>query len=177
MRHFLKFLSPDKRAEAERLYGQPATAEEQARQLKKRRSAPKPNNAPKPNKEAPKAQAKASPKLSRVPSKDMLVELPPRRAEFGGLIERRKLKNRPAPAEERRNNGLGSPDKNSFSYVGRARLGASKHAMRSAQDTEVSNTGTYLNALDNSAITLQDSGIFKQEPEEPSFNPYDKGRS
>ena len=132
-------------------------------------------SARKATKEMPKAQAKDSPKPSRIPSKDMLVELPPRRAEFGGLIERRKLNNRAAPSQERRGNAPAAAKPNKFAYVGRARLDESKHAKSTAED--VSNTGTYFNSLDNSAITLADSGIFKPEREEPSFNPYNKGRN
>lgn len=99
--------------------------------------------------------------------------------EFGGLIERRGVDTRglmPTKFESKKDD---EHRKHS------AAASAPKHTpVPESDDLAVQemleSTGTFLSSLDNSAITLADSGLFRiaEEPEEAaesdgSFNPYD----
>ncbi|MGD8324316.1 MAG: hypothetical protein PVF50_08110 [Gammaproteobacteria bacterium] len=102
--------------------------------------------------------------------------------EFGGLIERRGVDTRglmpqkyePDPVEEHRYHQTSKHDK---------KAAPPKDANDSGGDTSLESTGVFLASLDNSAITLADSGLFKiaDEPEEEpdsseNFDPYDHRR-
>lgn len=159
MRHFLKFLPPDKRAEAEREYGAPADlpgtprkGAESSRAKSNRPGAPKP-----------------SIKGAREPL-DNPQPAPRPKAEFGGLIERRRRVNRPAVGQERRANAY--EGKMPGTTVPR---GLSIKSFELDRDEPLNSTGSYLRSLDNSAITLADSGIFKADQDDDDrYNPYNK---
>jgi hypothetical protein len=98
--------------------------------------------------------------------------------EFGGLIERRGVDTRglmPAKYEPK-------IDADNRHHELSVASGKSAHAAvsESLDEQGLESTGMFLAALDNSAITLADSGLFRitDEPEEAaepkqSFNPYD----
>jgi hypothetical protein len=160
MRHFLKFMPADKRAKAEHEYvvapAQP-TAERPARPAFTRKTQTQPQ-ATQPNLEA------TGP-------------------EFGGLVERRQAAHSGCVPEyvdgfEDRRRGRGRPATRPARKVEfEASAKNIKAKLEASAATE--NTSAYLAALDNSALTLCDSGLFKKEPAEsgpePSFNPYDRG--
>ena len=174
MRHFLKFLPPGKRTEAERQYQTPKPASAPA--------APAPAKTTKPSAKAPPA---AKPKKPVGP-------------EFGGLIERRSRSREapPAPSAPK------APKAPSASQDAQPRPVASRtQATEKSWDTRFdidsneikakleeaarNSTGVFLASLDNSAITLADSGLYKlddeteteQEEAPSSFNPYNHGWS
>lgn len=150
MRHFLKFIPADKRDQAEREYGEAPSIAEQPPQA--------PRSAQTARRPAPHGRS-AHPR--RTPGHGVHAA-----AESGRHAGRRdpfaKQSSRSVPATDAR-----------FEFSARgikARLEASAAA---------DNTAAYLAALDNSALTLADSGIFEQQTEDSapaqSFNPYNRG--
>lgn len=162
MRHFLKFLPANKRADAERQYAERATAP----------GAPQKEAAASPSKAEHAPAHKSASNAAERPVSESKPK-PRAEAEFGGCIERRTRVNRPAVGQERRADAYDDP---------RGRLGAAsgvavkRFELGRLDDSneELGSTGSFLSALDNSAITLADSGIFKTEQEDDQYNPYNK---
>jgi len=171
MRHFLKFLPADKREAAQREYGEPAPINADERQAAEDLEAKSKAVAEKKAAAAQKAAAVIA--AAKVAQHKAAQANAPRRpkAEFGGLIERRLRDNRPAVGQERRDNVYEDPHAQTRPSVDD--LNGLEIKMTQAIEGNLGSTGSYLSALDNSAITLADSGIFKPEEEE-SFNPYNK---
>lgn len=172
MRHFLRFLSPEKRTEAKRKYHDTPAAPTAKRPLP-----PRPTPAQVPTKPSAAPPSRAAQKPRPAP-------------EFGGLIERRKQsRDRPGaaggadPAPRPVANRTPATPK---SWDTRFDIDANEIKAR-VESGALESTGVFLASLDNSAITLADSGLFKVEEaeEEPaadkkrekreSFDPYNRG--
>jgi hypothetical protein len=157
MRHFLKFMPADKRAKAEQEY---VVAPAQ------------------PTAERP-AFARKAQTLPKVTSPNQQAAGP----EFGGLVERRKAAQTGCVPEY----VDGFEDRRRGNSARRAQAAPKVEFEASAKNIKAKleanaateNTSAYLAALENSALTLCDSGLFKKESAEPapepSFNPYDRG--
>ena len=174
MRHFLKFLSPEKRAEAERKYHDTSVASEAKKPLPSRSAAPRPPAKPvaRPNVATPNRPSKTARPAP----------------EFGGLIERRK-QSRDQSARSTEQATQPPPVANRTpitpkSWDTRFDIDANEIKARIAAGA-LESTGVFLASLDNSAITLADSGLFKldetesddkEKSDEPgSFDPYNRG--
>ena len=163
MRHFFKFIPASKRAEAKRLYDDTAAPSKAAPvSSAARKQAEKTKNQEVQNKsrQTPKPAAEAS------------------GPEFGGLIERRGVDQRGLMPKAYKKEVAQQEKPRSDSELGKNPKFVN---IKSQPDEEISpeSTGVFLSALDNSSITLADSGLFKiendddEEPKE-SFNPYDR---
>ncbi len=153
MRHFFKFIPASKRAEAKRLY----------------------DNKSAPSKAAPAsaAERKQAEKPKQAPNLTAEATGP----EFGGLIERRGVDQRGLMPKAYKKEVAQQEKPRSDSELGKNPKFVN---IKSQPDEEISpeSTGVFLSALDNSSITMADSGLFKienddDEPQE-SFNPYDR---
>jgi len=157
MRHFLKFIPVDKREQAEREYV----------------ATPAPSAEPRPARPSASRQAKPRSQPSVEP------ELAGTGLEFGGLVERRHVGRGGHVPEyvegftERR----GKPAAKVPIAAVKVEAKGVKAKLEASAATD--NTSAYLAALDNSALMLADSGIFKNDKLEPeperSFNPYNRG--
>jgi len=150
MRHFLKFIPADKRAQAEREYG----------------AAP-----------APTEQPRQAPRQAQMARRSVSGTM--------GAHERRAVSHGVhAPAEPGRDTGrrealAARPKRSAPATDTRFEFSARGIKARLEASAAVDNTASYLAALDNSALTLADSGTFEQQGKDAapaeSFNPYNRG--
>lgn len=187
MRHFLKFLSRERRAEAERQQPVKPGAMD-ATKAEPKKPLPPRVNVPAAAKPAPRVATPGAAKAASGaanPRAAGRVAQSRSAPEFGGLIERRKV-SRDAPVASGPEGQKSRPIANKTPVTEKSwdtRFDIDAKEIKDKLEAAARNsTGVFLASLDNSAITLADSGLFKLAEEEEvdekrkkpeSFNPYD----